>query len=78
MQTKMDIHITLKPRIKSRELCKRLAPFKANVTDLGDTVHVCTEIDIREDAIEKILKICKEYGEYSVDAKMVKKEAPSG
>ena len=78
MQTKMNIYVTVKPRAKSRELYERLAPFKANVTDVGDTVYVYTQIDIREDAVEKILSICREYGECSVGASMVKEDAPSG
>lgn len=70
MNTKMDVYITVKPKSKSRELYERLQPFKANVTDLGDKVYVYTEIDIREDAIEKILDICHEYGECEVNAQM--------
>lgn len=76
MKTKMNVYITVKPRAKSRELYDRLLPYKANVTDLGDKIYVYTEIDIREDAIEHILRICKEYGDCSVDASMVK-ETPS-
>ena len=77
MQTKMNVYVTVKPRVKSRELYERLLPYKANVTDIGDKVYVYTEIDIREDAIEHILKICKGYGDCSVDAHMVDEKAPS-
>lgn len=78
MQTKMNVYVTVKPRVKSRELYERLTPFMANVTDLGDIVYVYTQIDIREDAIEKILSICREYGECSVKADMVEEDTPSG
>lgn len=71
MQTKMDVYVTIKPRAKSRELYERLRQYGANVTDLGDTVYVYTKIDIREDSIGKILGICNEYGDCSVDAHMV-------
>lgn len=70
MNTKMKVFITVTPKSKSRELYERLQPFKANVTDLGDKVYVHTEIDIREDAIEKILTICHEYGDCEVNAQM--------
>lgn len=73
----MDVNITVKPRVKSRELYERLKSFNANVTDLGNVVYVYTKIDIREDAIEKILKICREYGDCSVDANMVEEKSPS-
>ena len=76
MQTKMNVYVTVKPRVQSRELYEKLLPYKANVTDLGDKVYVYAEIDIREDAVEHILAICKEYGDCSVDASMVK-ETPS-
>lgn len=71
MQTKMNVYVTITPATRSRELYERLQPFEANVTDLGDKVYVYTQIDIREDAVEKILKICHEYGDCSVDAHMV-------
>lgn len=70
MQTKMDIVITIIPKVKSHELCERLAPYSAVVTDLGTKVCVATEIDITEDKIEKIIDICKEYGDISVEAHM--------
>lgn len=71
MQTKMDVFITIVPKVKSRELYERLAPYKAAVTDLGAKVYVATKIDITEDEIEKIMNICKEYGDASVEAHMV-------
>lgn len=70
MNTKMNVYITVTPKSKSRELYERLQPFKANVTDLDDKVYVYTEIDIREDAIEKILEICHEYGDCEVNAQI--------
>ena len=77
MQTKMNVYVTVKPRVESRELYERLRPYDANVTDVGDKVYVYTEIDIREDAVEHIIAICKEYGDCSVDAHMVNEKAPS-
>lgn len=71
MQTKMDVFITIIPKVESRELYERLAPYKADVTDLGIKVCVATKIDITEDKIEKIMNICKEYGDTSVEAHMV-------
>lgn len=68
MQTKMDISITITPKVKSRELRERLAPYSVDVIDLGTEVCVATKIDITEDKIEKIMDICKEYGDTSVDA----------
>ena len=76
MQTKMNVYVTVTPKCKSRELYERLQPYQANVIDLGSKVYVMTQIDIRENAIEKILKICHEYGDCSVDAHMVD-ETPS-
>lgn len=70
MNTKMEVYITVTPRSKSMELYERLQPFKANVTDLGDKVYVYTEIDIREDAIEKIMAVCRDYGDCEVNAQM--------
>lgn len=76
MQTKMNVYITIESGIKSRELYERLRPFKANVTDMGDKVYVYMTIDLREDTIEKVLTICHEYGDCSVDAHMVKEKGP--
>ena len=70
MQTEMDVFITIIPKVKSRELYDRLAPYKANITDSGTKVYVATRIDITEDKIEKIMGICKEYGDTSVEAHM--------
>lgn len=70
MQTKMDVFITIVPKVKSHEIYERLEPYKADVTDLGTKVCVATEIDITEDKIEKIMNICKEYGDISVEAHM--------
>lgn len=72
MQTKMNVYITIKPRAKSRELYDRLRQYDANVIDLGDKVYVTATIDIKEDFIEKIIKVCSEYGECSVDTYMEK------
>ena len=76
MQTKMNLYVTIVPKIKSRELYERLLPYDANVIDLGDKVYVTAMIDIRDDAVEKILKICDTYGECSVNAYLVD-EKPS-
>ena len=77
MQTKMNLCITITPKIRSRELYERLLPYDANVIDLGDKVYVRTEIDIKEDAIEKILEICNNYGECSIDAHLVEAKPSS-
>lgn len=71
----MDISITITPKAKSRELRERLAPYSVDVIDLGTEVCVAAKIDITEDKIEKIMDICKEYGDTSVEAHMV--DAPS-
>lgn len=78
METRMNVFITIKPKIKSRELYEKLTLSQegVNVTDVGDKVYVYTQIDIREDAIERILAICKDYGDCSVDAHLVN-EPPS-
>lgn len=68
MQTKMDVFITIIPKVKSHELYERLKPYKADVTDLGTKVGVATKIDVTDDEIEKIMNICKEYGDTSVEA----------
>lgn len=75
MQTKMDISITIIPKVEIRELCERLAPYSVDVTDSGTEVCVAAKIDITEDKIEKIMNICKEYGDTSVEAHMT--DAPS-
>ena len=69
----MNVYITITPRVKSRELYDRLKPLQndINVTDTGDKVFVYTQIDIREDAVEKIMAICKDYGDCSVSAHVV-------
>lgn len=70
MQTKMDVFITIIPKVKSRELYESLTPYKADVTDLGTKIYVAAKVDITEDEIEKIMNICKEYGDTSVEAHM--------
>lgn len=77
MQAKMNLCITVTPKVKSRELYEELLPYNANVIDLGDKVYVRTQIDIREDAIEKIIEICDRYGECSVDANLVEAKPSS-
>lgn len=76
MQTKMDISITIIPKVKICELCERLAPYSVDVTDSGTEVCVATKIDITEDKIEKIMNICKEYGDTSVEAHMTDSPSP--
>ena len=71
MQTKMNLCITILPKIKSRELCEDLLPYDVDVTDLGNKACVRAQIDIREDTIEKLLAICDSYGDCSVDAHLV-------
>lgn len=76
MQTKMDVFITIIPKVKSRELHERLASYGADVTDLGTEVRVTAKIDITEDKIEKIMGICEEYGDTSVEAHMTDSPSP--
>lgn len=75
MQTKMDVFITITPRVKSLELYGELRPFRVNVTDVGDKVFVTAKIDIREDTLEYIINTCKEYGDIPIKAHMA--EEPS-
>ena len=70
MNTKMSVHIVVTPREKNEELYDRLTKFDVDVMNLGGKIHVSTEIDIREDVIEKILTICHEYGGCEVKAQM--------
>lgn len=70
MNTKMSVHIVITPKAKNEELHNKLTKFDVDVINLGDKIHVSTEIDIREDAIEKILAICHEYGDCEVKAQM--------
>ena len=71
MQTSMNIYVTIKPKVKSRELYERLRPYNVNVTDLGDKVYVYTRMQLSRVDLEKVLSICNEYGECLVDAHMV-------
>lgn len=71
MQTKMDVYITVVPTINNSEIQERLQQYDVKTTNSGTNVQVYARIDIREDAIEKILKICQEYGDCSVDAHLV-------
>lgn len=70
MRTSMSVYITVSPSSNGQELYNRLKSFKANVIDLGDSIFVTLDIDIREDTIEKVLMICREYGECVVEAYM--------
>ena len=67
MNTKMTILITVYGDIDSADLYRRVCDV-AHVTDLGEKTFVYSRIDIREDTIEKLINICKEYGECTVDA----------
>ena len=71
MNTKMTILITIWGDIDSADLYRRVCDI-AHVTDLGEKTFVYSMIDIREDTIEKLINICKEYGEVEVDANRVK------
>ena len=68
MQTAMDVYITIKPRVKSRELYERLKPYNVNVTDLGDKVYVYTRLTLKPESIDKVLSICAEYGDCYINA----------
>lgn len=71
MSTNMTVLITIHGEIDSRGLYSRVCDI-AHVTDLGNKTFVYSLIDIREDTIEKLINICKEYGEVEVDAHRVK------
>ena len=75
MTTKMMVNITIRPHY-SYEIYNRLRPYRVDISDRGGIVQVSTTIDIREDTIEKILNICKEYGDCSIDARLVDEKAP--
>lgn len=74
MQTKMSVLVTIPGPIDSRELYEDIKRYGANVTDMGAKVLVYCKIDIREDAIEKILTSCNKYGDCEVNAQMLKDE----
>lgn len=76
MNEKMNVYVTIRPKVKSRELYERLTPYNANVTDIGDKVFVYLTTDLDGEVIGKILDICKEYGDCSVDAHSSKTDAP--
>lgn len=71
MTTQMTILITIHGQINSRELYDRVGDI-AHVTDFGDKTMVYSLIDIREDAVERLINTCKEYGECEIDANRVK------
>ncbi len=71
MQTKMDVYITVVPTINNSEIQERLQQYDVKTTSSGNEVRVYARIDIREDAIEKILQTCQEYGDCFVDAHLV-------
>ena len=72
MDTKMTIFITIKGEISSRELYSRLVKYNANVTDMISETYVYAVIDIRDDTIERILEVCKEYGDCKLEAHLIK------
>lgn len=72
MNTKMTVLITIKGKIDSRDLYSKLARYGANVTDMIDKTFVFVTIDLRDDAIEHIIRICSEYGECNLEAHMAK------
>lgn len=72
MKTTMSVYITINSARDGEELYRRLKEFKANVIDLDDTIFVTLDIDIREDTIEKVIMVCKEYGECVIEAYIAK------
>lgn len=72
MNTIMSVYITITPRTNSYKLYERLKPYNVNVMDVGNKVYVYTRISIRDDAIEKVLAICNDYGDCTVDAHTIK------
>lgn len=73
MPAMFNIWVTIKTRINSLELYKRLQRFNANVTDLGDTVYIYAQIEASEILFEDFLGICREYGDLTVEAQMTRK-----
>lgn len=67
MNTKMEVYIKIIPEINTQNLTKELMCLDATVVPLGENVYVTTEIDLKEDKIEKILSICKQYGHCILD-----------
>lgn len=71
MENHMTILITIHGDIDSADLYRRVGEY-AHVTDLGEKTFVYSLIDLREDIVERLIDICKEYGECEVDAHRVK------
>lgn len=76
MQDKMTVYVTIRPRVKSRELYERLLPYNANVTDVCDKVFVYLQVPIDGENVKKILDICKEYGDCSLDVHVPEQGEP--
>ena len=71
MSTKMELNVTIKPKINSYEVFERLRPYGSRVMDLGDQVFITSEIEYDANLIEGILDVCKEYGECTIEAYLV-------
>lgn len=68
MKTKMDVKIKVTPRNIVDLLATDLSHLDTIVTELGGVIYVNAQIDLREDTIEKIIEICKKYGDCKLEA----------
>ena len=71
MSTEMSILIEVKNCKESRKLYDELKKYQLNVIDMGAKTVVHATIDIRDDAMENILKVCNKYGSCDVEAHLV-------
>lgn len=70
MKKRVDIYI--KGKIDSKGLYKRLSHYEplideVNVTDITTETYVSASCDLSPNDIEKIISICKEYGECDIE-----------
>lgn len=69
MNCKMKIHIEV--HTKKEGIEEALAPFGITPKTFWGVTQFDTIIDIRDEAIEKIIAICDEYGDKQMKAKMM-------
>ena len=71
MSTEMSILIEVKNCTDSKQLYDELKRYKLNVIDMGAKTVVHATIDIRDDAMENIIKVCNKYGSCYIEAHLV-------
>lgn len=71
MSTEMSILIEVKNCTDSKQLYDELKKYKLNVIDMGAKTVVHATIDIRDDAMENIIKVCNKYGSCDIEAHLV-------